>query len=103
VYNLILITCSNKTEAKKISNYLVKNKLAACVNIIYNIESSYWWKNKIETSKECLLIVKTLNTLVNKLIKEVKKIHTYTVPEIISLSITKGNKDYFNWIKDSLK
>lgn len=101
-YIVVFITVDGNKEAKKISGYLVRNKLAACVNIVPKISSIYWWKGKIEKSKELLLVVKTKKVIFKKLIKEVKKLHSYTVPEIISLPITGGNKDYLNWIEGSI-
>lgn len=100
---IVFITTENKKEADKISNFLVKKELAACVNIIDNIKSIYRWNNEIQRDKEYLLIVKTRNSLLSKLMKEVKEIHTYSCPEIISLPIQEGNPDYLRWIKDETK
>lgn len=100
---VVFVTVSGNKEAKKISEYLVGKKLAACVSIIPKISSIYWWKGKIEKSKELLLVVKTKKSIFQKLIREVKKLHSYTVPEIISLPITGGNKDYLKWININTK
>lgn len=102
-YVVIFVTCANKEEGEKISQGLVKKRLAACVNSIPRITSRYWWQGKIETAEEVLLIIKSKKSLVNRLINEVKKLHSYTVPEIIALPIIDGNKDYLNWINDSLR
>ena len=90
-------------EARKISSSLIKNKLVACVNIITGIVSEYWWKGKIEKSKEVLLIIKTEKAMLKRLIKNVKSVHSYTVPEIIALPIIGGNADYLKWINENLK
>ena len=100
---VVFVTVKDRTEAKKLTKALLGKKLAACVNIIPKVESAYWWKGKIEKADELLLIIKTRKSLLNKLIIEVKKNHSYTVPEIISLPITGGNKDYLNWIGESTK
>ncbi len=92
------ITVDKKTNAQKIISELLKNNLAACVNCVKNIESTYWWKGKIEKSGEFLLIIKTAKSKVKKLINYVKKIHPYTIPEIIAFDINTGNKDYINWV-----
>jgi len=76
---------------------LIKEKLAACVNI-FPINSIYKWKGKIERSKEHAAIIKTRATLARKVIKRIKKIHPYQVPCIISLKIDKGSKDFLDWI-----
>lgn len=92
----------HQKEAEKIANRLVRLKLSACVNIVSGIHSTYWWQGKIENSSEILLIIKTKRILTRKLIACVKKVHSYTVPEIIALPIAQGNKDYLNWIDESV-
>lgn len=100
---VIFITATNKKEAAKIAFALVKEKLAACVNIIEKISSLFWWQGKVDSNKEALLIVKTKRKLVNKLIKKVKSLHSYEVPEIIALPIVAGNKKYLRWINESTR
>ena len=100
---VIFITTSGDKEAKKIARALVSQKKAACVNIVPRIESFFWWKGKIDSAKETLLIVKTKSHLLDDVIKLVRKLHTYDVPEIIALPITAGNKEYLRWITRSLK
>ncbi len=102
-YFVIYSTVPSLDEAEKISGALIKTKLAACVNIIPGIKSVYWWKGKIESSKELLLIIKTKKAVVPKIIKFIKNLHSYKVPEIIALPIIEGNTAYLNWIKDSVK
>ena len=77
------ITCSNTKEAKKISSVLVKKKLIACSNIFNNIQSVFLWKNKVNFSKEVVIMGKTTKKLQTKIISEVKKIHAYNVPCIV--------------------
>jgi periplasmic divalent cation tolerance protein len=86
----IYITCKNKAEAKKIAIFLVKKRLAACCNI-FPIESIYWWRSKIVKDKEVVLIVKTLKKNFKKIEKEVKRLHSYTVPCILEISISQGS------------
>ena len=102
-YIVVLVTVGNKKEAKKITDKILNERLAACVNAVPNISSHYWWKGKLQSSKESLLIIKTNKNLFEKLKKSIKKIHTYTVPEIIAMPIIAGNKDYLSWIDESLK
>jgi len=80
----------------------VKNKLGACVNMVPEVNSIYWWKGNIERDRESLLVIKTSAQRLEELIKEVKSVHPYTVPEIIALPILGGNEDYLRWIDDSL-
>lgn len=102
-YTVIFITTANKKEAGRIARHLIKNRLAACVNIVDNIKSIFWWKGKIDKAKEVLLIIKTKKRLIDKLIKKVKSLHSYEVPEIIVLPIIAGNKKYLDWINGSTR
>ena len=101
-YISIFVTVPNMKVANKITEFLVENKLVACVNIIPKIKSVYWWENKICKSNEHLLVGKTIKSNFNKIVKEIKKIHPYEVPEIVCVDIT-ANKDYLNWIKEYAK
>lgn len=100
---VIFITAANKKEAQMIAFALIKEKLAACVNIIENLHSIFWWQGKVDSAKEALLIVKSRKALMNKLIKKVKSLHSYEVPEIIALPIISGDKKYLKWINESTR
>ena len=73
------------------------------MNILDNIASLFWWQGKVEKCKETLLIIKSKKNLLPKIIKKIKTIHSYSCPEIIALPIIGGNKDYLDWISDSVK
>ena len=90
----IQTTVDSKTNANKIANFLVKNKLAACVQI-NTINSIYRWKGKIENTNEYLLLIKGKNF--KKIEKAIKSLHPYEVPEIIQTKI-KANKEYLSWL-----
>lgn len=94
----VAVTVDKKTSAERIARVLLNERLCACVNIIKKIESLYWWKGKVEKTDEYLLIIKTKKNMIDKLIKETRKIHPYAVPEIISFDVDKGNKDYLKWV-----
>src|SRR3989338_9331518 len=91
---VIFITVSNQEEAGKIADALVKKRLVACVNIINSIKSIFHWKGKIDSADEILLIAKSVKRNFNKIVKEVKRLHSYECPEIIALPIIAGNEDY---------
>jgi periplasmic divalent cation tolerance protein len=93
---------ANRKEAEKIGDKLVRGKLSACANIIPGVSSKYWWKGRIETANETLVMVKTTNKLVNQVIKTVKAMHSYEVPEIIALPIIAGSADYLRWIRETV-
>lgn len=98
---VILVTAANNKEAGKIAAALIKDKLAACVNIIENIHSLFRWQGKVDHAKETLLIIKSRKALEHKLIKKVKSLHSYEVPEIIALPIISGDKKYLEWLNES--
>lgn len=102
MYIVIFITASNKEEAEKIANKLVENKLAACVNIIDNVQSIFWWEGKPDSAKEALLVIKSNKSRLSRIIKLVKSLHSYKVPEIIALPIIAGDKNYLKWLDESL-
>lgn len=97
-YVVVFITVDSQETARKITDKLLTERKAACVNIIPKVESQYWWQGKIESTNELLLIVKTHAVLLEELIALVKQNHPYSVPEIIALPIIGGNKDYLKWI-----
>ena len=103
VFRVVFVTCSGKEEAEKISKTLVRKRLAACVNVVSTVKSFFWWEGKVDEAEEHLLIIKTSVEKMEKLIEKVKELHSYSVPEIISLPILEGNKEYLKWIEDSLK
>ena len=98
---VVLVTAPNEEEAAGIAKALVEEKLAACVNIVKNVRSIYRWKGKIEDDAEVIMIVKTQKKLFNALCERVKNLHSYDVPEVISLPITDGSKDYLAWLIES--
>ena len=97
------ITASNEEEAAKIAKELVEARLAGCVNIVKDIRSIYSWQGKIEDDKEVLMIVKTQKAIFDHLMKKVKELHSYSVPEIIALPIVEGSEDYLKWLKEATK
>jgi len=103
MYSVVFITAGKKAEARKIAKALLKEKLVACVNVVSGIESFFWWKGKIDRAQEVLLIAKTKSTNIPKIIKKVKSVHSYDLPEIIALGITAGYAPYLKWIDESLR
>jgi periplasmic divalent cation tolerance protein len=99
---VILCTCP-PGSADEIADAILKDRLAACVNILSGVKSKYWWDDKISTDSESLLIIKTRDDLLDDLISRIKQVHSYDVPEIIALEIKEGNTDYLNWIAEETR
>ncbi len=99
-YCIIQATTANEEEAKKIAKHLVEKKLIACCSIIPKVTSIYTWKGEINEDNEALMIMKTKTQLYSQVEEEIKKLHSYEVPEIICLSVQAGSKDYLNWISE---
>ncbi|MCL0052259.1 divalent-cation tolerance protein CutA [Peptococcaceae bacterium] len=101
-YIQVFTTTEKEEDAKKIAKTIVEERLAACVQILGPITSTYWWKESIETSKEWLLFIKSKKSMYEELEKAIKSIHPYQVPEIIAVPVTAGSKDYLGWLKKEL-
>jgi len=97
-----LVTCSSRTEARKLARAILKKKLAACVNIIGGLESHYWWRGKLETARESLLLVKTTRARASSVVNAVKAAHSYEVPEVIFLPVVAGERRYLKWVIESV-
>ena len=97
-YLVVFITVGNPEEGRKIGDALVGRRKAACVNIVPQINSIFRWEDRIEKEEESLLIVKTRAGLFSDVVKLVKSIHSYYVPEIIALPIVDGNEEYLKWL-----
>ncbi|MDD5115903.1 MAG: divalent-cation tolerance protein CutA [Candidatus Omnitrophica bacterium] len=95
---IVFITASNNKEARKIASALVSVKLAACVNIASKVDSLFFWEGKVQKASESLLIIKTRKEKLAKLIKLVKSLHSYDVPEIIAVPVISGDRPYLRWI-----
>ena len=100
---VVFVTAPTLKEARSLTRTLVREKRVACVNIVPKIESTYWWKGKIETESEVLLIMKTSASKVQTLIRRVKQLHSYSVPEVIALPVVAGNPDYLAWLQASVR
>lgn len=102
-YVIAFVTTESNEEAKRIAKALVERKLAACVNVIPQVVSYYWWDGKIASDQEAKLVIKTKSGLMEKLIETVKNLHSYEVCEVTCVPIVGGNADYLNWIGEVVK
>ncbi len=100
---IVLVTCPSLALARKIARAVVSKRLAACVNVVRSpVESFYTWKGKLEHAREYLLMIKTTTKRLAELEREVKRLHTYDVPEFIALPITDGSTAYLSWLSESV-
>jgi periplasmic divalent cation tolerance protein len=100
---IVLVTCRTLAEGRRIARSVVSKRLAACVNVVLSpIDSYYTWKGKLEAAREFLLVIKTTTKKLTELEKEVKRLHTYDVPEFIALPIVGGSKSYLQWLASSV-
>jgi len=101
-FRVVLVTCGTLTEARRIGRAVAEKRLAACVNVVSSpMESFYTWKEKLERSREYLLIIKTNSTRLSALETEVKRLHSYDVPEFIALPVIFGSRAYLSWLSES--
>ena len=102
MFCLVYITCGSREEAEKISDALVKEKLAACVNF-FPINSVFEWGGEIKQEKEFALLCKTMEDKIPHLKKKVKEIHSYDIPAILVMEIKEGNEEFLGWVEKSLE
>jgi periplasmic divalent cation tolerance protein len=96
---IVLVTCGSLKEGRLIARNVVEKRLAACVNVVLSpLESVYTWKGKLEQSREFLLIIKTTAKRLSELEREVKRLHSYDVPEFVVVPIIAGSKEYLAWL-----
>ena len=96
-------TCKDRRQAATIARALVKEKLAACVNIVPAVASIYLWEGKLEEGRETLLVIKSRAALSKKLTARIKQLHSYSVPEVVTVRIASGNADYLRWVRESTR
>ncbi len=95
----LLITTCEESQAEDIADHLLREKLVACVNTIGPVKSKYRWEGKIETASEYLLLMKTRDELAPLAKRRIKEIHSYEVPEIISLEAEDVDSEYLAWVE----
>jgi len=100
--NIVLCTVSNADEGKQIAQTIVKEGLCACVNQVPSITSYYIYEGKFCEDNEELLIIKSLKTTFDKLSQRITELHSYDVPEIVSINVDDVDEKYLKWVKDSV-
>ena len=100
---VVLVTVPNARVARRLSDALVGEGLAACVTALSGAKSTYRWKGKIERATEVVLMIKTRMSRVKKLERRVRELHPYEVPEILALPVAAGEARYLRWIAESTR
>lgn len=102
---LVLITCKNKKEAQNIGMVLLRERLAGCVVTIPKVQSAYFWppkKKRIEKSEEALLLIKTLKKKFVQVEREIKRLHSYSVPCILEIPVKRVHRPYIKWLEQEI-
>jgi len=102
-YIVLFITTATVEEAQQISKALLNQRKVACINIVPKVSSHFWWQGELDSAKESLMVVKTKASQLNEIVRLVKELHSYEIPEIIALPIVGGNQDYLEWIDKEVK
>jgi periplasmic divalent cation tolerance protein len=100
---IVLSTAGSEDEARKIARQLIGRRLAACVNIVPRIESIYRWQDKVESSQEWLLLIKTSADRFASVRDAIRELHSYELPECIAIKVEDGSASYLQWIDESVK
>jgi len=98
---VVLVTCPSRKIGEMLGRTLVHERLAACVNVVPNLTSIYRWEGRICREAEVLLVIKTRRIRLPVLIRRVRGLHPYTIPEIVALPLAGGSAPYLSWLRDS--
>jgi len=101
-YRVVLVTAPKITVARKLARLVLEERLAACVNIVRDVESHYWWEGKVCRDAEVLLVMKTAKARLKALEKQVIATHPYDTPEFVVLPVEAGSKRYLDWLGASM-
>ena len=101
--NFIYMTAGSKDEARRIGKELVVSRLAACVNILDNMNSFYMWQGEIQDDTEVVIIAKTTEDRVPALVEKVKTLHSYDCPCIVAIPVSGGNQAFLDWVAAGVK
>ncbi len=98
-YIQVLTTIDDEAKAVQIARTLVEDRLAACVQVLGPMTSTYRWKGQVETSREWLCVAKTRQDLYARVEAAIRRVHSYEVPEILALPVVAGSRDYLAWLE----
>ena len=99
---VVLVTCPSPTIGRRLARHIISRRLAACVNMVPAVQSTYRWQGKVEQARETLLIIKSTRRLFERLRRAILAQHPYDVPEIIALPVAAGHRPYLGWVRQSV-
>jgi periplasmic divalent cation tolerance protein len=99
---IIFTTTPNTEEAESLARKIVEARLAACVQVLPQMKSFYFWESAIQADSEHLLLIKTSDEKFDELEKFIQSNHSYSVPEIVAVKAEKTSESYFKWLKEYL-
>ena len=99
---LVLVTFADLEQARRVSEALVEEHLAACINLLPGVESVYHWKGKVEHAQEVGAVVKTVQACLGRLEERYKALHSYETPEFLVLTVQGGSAEYLSWLGQSV-
>ena len=102
-YIQVFTTAGSREEARTIAGAIVEQRLAACVQVIGPIHSTYWWQGQMETAEEYLCLMKASRDVYRSLEAAIKEVHSYETPEILAMPVLEGNEDYLSWLRGELR
>jgi periplasmic divalent cation tolerance protein len=102
MYLVVMVTCP-EDSAQRIAREVLKLRLAACVNVLRGARSRYWWKGRLDSAEESMLLIKTRSELFGRVERAVRRVHPYETPEIIGLRVERGSRPYLDWIAKETK
>ena len=99
----VLTAAGSAEEARTIAGAIVEQRLAACVQVIGPISSTYWWQGQMETAEEYLCLMKTTRKVFRSLETAIKEVHSYETPEILAMPVEEGSEDYLFWLRSEVR
>jgi periplasmic divalent cation tolerance protein len=96
---LALTTCPDEASAQAVATALVQERLAACVNRVGGLRSTYIWDARLQDQAEILLIIKTTAARLDELQARLKSLHPYELPELLAIAVAGGNERYLDWVR----
>jgi periplasmic divalent cation tolerance protein len=97
-----LTTCASADEAESLAASLVEQRLAACVNTVGQVQSTYWWQGRVERGQENLLVIKTTDARLAAVEQTIRNRSSYELPEVLAIPVHGGSEAYLGWLADSV-